>query len=178
MSHVRDTSAGITGWAKYDGPGMYEPYVEPPIIPMTVAARDVARAKADRKKTIPARRRANFVMTPAGQEELMTMIEQRDAHLSSNQLGSLPYAAAAAQGLIQIELNADTGACDSVMPKPGPCAHIKIHPSAQSEAGMSYEVASSETIPNLGERRLSFWTEGAGPPRAWLSRSPTLTCFY
>ena len=117
--------------------------------------------------------RANLLMTPAGQEELMTMIERRDARPSSNQSGSLPYATAAAQGLseisqdrwIQIELTADTGACDSVIPKAVPCAHTKIHPSAQSESGMSYEVASSETIPSLGERCLSVWTEGAGPPQ-------------
>ena len=30
---------------------------------------------------------------------------------------------------------------------------------------MSYGVANSETIPNLGERRLSIWTEGACAPK-------------
>ena len=101
------------------------------------------------------------------------MIERRDDHPSSNQLGCLLCATVAAQGLsevsrdswVQIELTANTGACDSVMPKTGPCAHIKIHPSAQSEVGILYEVASSESTPKLGERRLSIWTEGAGAPK-------------
>ena len=66
---------------------------------------------------------------------------------------------------IQIELTVDAGACDSVMPKAGPCADIKIHPSAQSEARKSYDLASPGTILNLGELRLSIWTEGAGAPK-------------
>ena len=50
LAQVRDTSAGITGWAKYDGPEIHDPYVEPPIIPTTVPAPDVARAKAKHDK--------------------------------------------------------------------------------------------------------------------------------
>ena len=89
----------------------------------------------------------------------MKMTGQRDIRPSSTQLRSLLYALVTAQGLsenshdrwIQIKLTADTGACVSVMPKAGPCAHIKIHSSAYSAVGMSHEDANLETIPNLGE---------------------------
>jgi hypothetical protein len=36
----------------------------------------------------------------------------------------------------------------------------------QSLNGMEYEVASGESIPNLGERRCEMWTEGAAFPKA------------
>ena len=66
---------------------------------------------------------------------------------------------------IEIEMTADTGACDTVMPKTGPFEGIKIYPSQQSERGMLYEVANKQTIPCLGERRLEIWTEGAQSAR-------------
>ena len=47
------------------------------------------------------------------------------------------------------------------MPKTGLFEHLKIFPSRQSELGLEYEVANAATIPNLGERRLEVWTEGA-----------------
>ena len=64
----------------------------------------------------------------------------------------------------EVELTADTGACDTVMPK-DMCPGIPIVPSFQSLNGMEYEVASGESIPNLGERRCVRWTEGAVQPR-------------
>ena len=64
----------------------------------------------------------------------------------------------------EIELTADTGACDSVMPMIL-CPDIPIVPSPQSQRGMEYEVANAATIPCLGERRLEVWTEGANAPR-------------
>jgi hypothetical protein len=36
----------------------------------------------------------------------------------------------------------------------------------QSINGMEYEVATGESIPNLGERRCEMWTEGAESPKA------------
>ena len=69
-------------------------------------------------------------------------------------------------GWVQIELTADSGACDSVMPRDGPCEDMQIFPSVQSEAGFSYEVANGEELPCFGERRLLVWTEGAEQPRA------------
>ena len=45
------------------------------------------------------------------------------------------------------------------------CTKIPIQPSIQSINLMEYEVASGETIPNLGERRCVMWTEGASSER-------------
>ena len=61
---------------------------------------------------------------------------------------------------IEIELTADSGACDTVIPRKLAEA-IPIMPSLASLRGMEYEVASGQTIPNLGERRCLVWTEGA-----------------
>ena len=52
----------------------------------------------------------------------------------------------------EMELTADTGACDTVVPKLM-CPGIPITPSVQSLRGMEYEVATGESIPNLGEKR-------------------------
>ena len=65
----------------------------------------------------------------------------------------------------EIELTADTGACDTVIPKSW-CACIPVVPSPQSIQGMEYEVATGESIPNLGERRCEMWTEAATQPKA------------
>ena len=46
----------------------------------------------------------------------------------------------------------DTGACDTVVPQLM-CPGIPITPSAQSLRGMGYEVATGESMPNLGEKR-------------------------
>ena len=69
-----------------------------------------------------------------------------------------------AEEWIEIELTADTGACDTVIPK-GMCPGIPIVPSPQSILKLSYEVADGRPIPNLGERRCQMWTEGATAPR-------------
>ena len=66
---------------------------------------------------------------------------------------------------IEIEMTADTGACDTVMPRSGPYESIQIYPSNQSERGMLYEVANKQTIPCLGERRLEVWIENASASR-------------
>ena len=65
---------------------------------------------------------------------------------------------------IEIELTADTGACDTVIPR-AMCGAIPILPSLQSQRGMQYEVATGASIPNLGERRCLMWTEGASDPK-------------
>ena len=65
---------------------------------------------------------------------------------------------------IEIELTADTGACDTVMPR-SMAAHIPIQPSLQSLNSMKYEVADGSEIPNLGERRCVMWTENAAEAR-------------
>ena len=65
----------------------------------------------------------------------------------------------------EVELTADTGACDTVVPKLM-CPGIPITPSVQSLRGMEYEVATGESIPNLGEKRCEMWTEGASAPKS------------
>ena len=59
---------------------------------------------------------------------------------------------------LEVELTADTGACDTVIPRKM-CPKIPIQASLQSRSGMEYEVADGNTIPNLGERRCLMWTE-------------------
>ena len=64
---------------------------------------------------------------------------------------------------VQVELTADTGACDTVMPRTM-CSGIPIVPSMQSIRELKYEVANGQEIPNLGERRCMMWAEnGSGP---------------
>ena len=60
---------------------------------------------------------------------------------------------------VEIELTADSGACDTVIPRPMADV-IPIMPSPASLRGMEYEVASGQSIPNLGERRCLIWKEG------------------
>jgi len=61
---------------------------------------------------------------------------------------------------IEVELTADSGACDTVIPRTT-AEGIPIMPSLASLRGMEYEVANGHTIPNLGERRCLVWTENA-----------------
>ena len=68
------------------------------------------------------------------------------------------------EGWEEIEMTADSGACDTVMPRKM-CSFIPIVPSMQSMREMEYEVANGANIPNLGERRCMMWTEGASAPR-------------
>ena len=112
-------------------------------------------------------------MTDAGQKELENIAEQRKPNGQISELnyakGSISSTAPQQQsvdGWIQIELTADSGACDSVMPKAGIWEGIQIWPSMQSERGFDYEVANGDTIPCLGERRLQLRTEGSNQPRA------------
>ena len=61
---------------------------------------------------------------------------------------------------VEIELTADSGACDTVITRKV-AESIPIMPSLASLRGMEYEVANGQSIPNLGERRCLVWTEGA-----------------
>ena len=75
----------------------------------------------------------------------------------------LTYAGTDVCGISQMEWTCidvivDSGACESVMPR-SMCSHIAIVPSAQSRAGVEYEVASGLCIPNLGERHCEVFTE-------------------
>ena len=66
---------------------------------------------------------------------------------------------------IEVELCADTGACDTVMARKL-CGKIQVQPPSHSINGMEYEVADENTILNLGERRCLMWANGASKPRA------------
>ena len=65
---------------------------------------------------------------------------------------------------VEVELTADTGACDTVIPQKL-CPGIPIRPSLQSMRGMEYGVSDGRSIPNLGERHCLLWTENASQPR-------------
>ena len=75
-----------------------------------------------------------------------------------------PLGAGCEEEWYKLEFTADTGACDTVMPK-STAEHIVIQPSLQSLRSMEYEVADGRSIPNLGERRCLVWTENATMPR-------------
>jgi hypothetical protein len=110
-----------------------------------------------------------------GQNDLLKRISDRDEHPPSY-LSVFDYSdgtkamlcstgpSGEAEEWIEIELTADTGACDTVMPR-AMAAHIPIQPSLQSLKSMMYEVADGNEIPNLGERRCLMWTETAAEAR-------------
>ena len=70
----------------------------------------------------------------------------------------------ASEEWFEIELTADTGACDTVIPRTA-CPKIPIQSSLQSLRQREYEIADGSTIPNLGERRCLMWTEDATQAR-------------
>jgi hypothetical protein len=119
--------------------------------------------------------RNKYWMTDEGQQELLRMYETARPPTSSKYragLCPLDYTSASKAMLnaatatgggvddewVEVELTADTGACDTVIPK-DLCPNIPIMASLQSLRGMEYEVANGESIPNLGERRCLMWTE-------------------
>ena len=74
--------------------------------------------------------------------------------------GALSPVSEANNGWFQIEVTVDSGACDTVMPL-SMCEGIDVIPSLASLRGMNYEVANSQLIPNLGERRCEMITPGS-----------------
>ena len=59
---------------------------------------------------------------------------------------------------MEIEITIDSGACDTVMPE-NMCPHISLLSSDSSRAGLEYEVANGEGLPNLGEKKCLMMTE-------------------
>ena len=59
---------------------------------------------------------------------------------------------------VEIEITIDSGACDTVMPE-NMCPHISLLASESSRAGLEYEVANGEGLPNLGEKKCLMMTE-------------------
>ena len=119
---------------------------------------------------------ADYWTSDAGQAELLRKIDERSRRPSPNSLNIFDYsqeskaflssATAASDGeeWIEVEMCADTGACDTVMPR-SLCPKIPIRPSLQSLNMMMYEVADGKEIPNLGERACLMWTDGATQER-------------
>ena len=120
-----------------------------------------------------ANKKLDYLMTEEGQRELMQMIREEELHPTRKSLSVMTVKASKGQSLsavdsgqwVRIDLTADTGACDSVMPREGPWAGIEIVPSEMSRREDEYEVANAESIPNLGERHLAIWAEGSTQPR-------------
>jgi hypothetical protein len=110
-----------------------------------------------------------------GQEELKKMSEEREKkptaginifdYTVSSKASLCPMSAPAADEWYEVELTADTGACDTVMPK-AMCSGIPIVDSPQSLKGLEYEVATGQAIPNLGQRCCELWTDGASSGKA------------
>ena len=61
---------------------------------------------------------------------------------------------------IEVEPSADSGACDTVIPRKT-AESIPNLPSLASLRGMEYKVPDGQSIPNLGERRCLMWTKNA-----------------
>ena len=108
-------------------------------------------------------------LSEEGQKRLQDMDKERSAtHQGS--LNIFDYSTASKASLcpmtspseewFEVELTADTGACDTVIPK-AMCPKIPITPSFQSINGLEYEFATGASIPNLGEKKCEMWTEGA-----------------
>ena len=121
-------------------------------------------------------KRSDYWTSDEGQSELLRMIDERSKPPGKGSLSALDYtqeskamlsAASPAnqeEEWYELEMTADTGACDTVMPKEM-ASHIPIQPSLQSLRSMQYEVADGTQIPNLGERRCVMWTEDATSAR-------------
>jgi hypothetical protein len=126
--------------------------------------------------TMAKKEKSDYWLTDAGQTELLRRIDKRSKPPSAGGLCVFDYtqeskamlsaAGPVSQGeeWFELEMTADTGACDTVMPKKM-AEHILIQPSLQSLRSMEYEVADGRGIPNLGERRCVMWTENATEPR-------------
>ena len=67
-------------------------------------------------------------------------------------------------GWREIEVTADSGACETVMPT-SQCEDIRIEASEGSRKNKHYEVANGQAIRNVGERRMVMMTEGSSRPK-------------
>ena len=124
-------------------------------------------------KVMSKKQMTEYWLSDDGQDELVRRIEERSkkpetlAMLDYNADTKAMLSSASTSDVeewIEVELTADTGACDTVMPR-SMAQHIPIQPSAQSLSSMMYEVADGNEIPNLGERRCVMWTEGSHDAR-------------
>jgi hypothetical protein len=159
---VANSSGGILAWAQYDGPGAFPKY-EPPPISSSIPKQEIAARRRSKKEL---KRLHEFYATEAGEAELQRIADQRERKMIS-MLGYTKQSLSAViqpDEWIEMELTADSGACDTVMPRQGLWSCIPISPSFASERGFEYEVANGAAIPCLGERKLEVWAEGASVP--------------
>ena len=63
---------------------------------------------------------------------------------------------------VLIDVIADSGACETVMPK-GLCPNIALRESEASKAGVEYEVANCKAVPNLEERHCEIFCRSQHP---------------
>ena len=127
------------------------------------------------RKEKKAHKKLDYLMTDKGQKELLEMVKDNEVNPDNRRsLSVMTVKSPTTAGLstvdqgqwVRIDLTADSGACDSVIPREGPWAGIQIVPSEMSRTQEEYEVANAASIPNLGERHLSIWTEGSSHTRS------------
>jgi hypothetical protein len=118
-------------------------------------------------KALEMEHRNKYWTTDAGQEKLLRRYEAASKPSSASQrcngMFIFDYTAQSKSMLsaatpsggedrdewVEVEMTADTGACDTVIPK-DMCASIPIKDSLQYLRGMEYEEANGDSIPNLG----------------------------
>ena len=114
------------------------------------------RIQADSKHppTAPRRWGSSFCTGTPG----LSPLDYTQASKDPIQKGSLG-AVGSDEEWVEMELTADSGACDTVILRKT-AESIPIMPSLASLRGMEYEVANGQLIPNLGERRCLDWSIG------------------
>ena len=130
----------------------------------------------------PVRKTADYYMTEAGQLELGERTKKRDDPKSrmTSSLNILEYASQDVSSMdmdnnkwVCIDLTADSGACDSVMPRKEPCEKMKIYPLMQSEWGCSMKLQTLRHSRASERGGLRFGPNARNRPRPWRSRLPT-----
>ena len=115
----------------------------------------------------------DYLLSEEGQKMLLAEIEKKKKPPVTGGNHLSPLIPASTNALMpitneeeweEIELCADTGACDNVMPKEMG-KHIPILASLMSKAGGKYECANAANIANLGERRCLLWADNSSGPK-------------
>ena len=132
---VESSSLGITGWASYI-PNEHDFYGETePIQRNRWSCPHDKKAEKDQRRGLKASSDPlDHYLTEKGQAELERLSIERDRPPERAQLNVKTYAnqeisEVGEGGWVQLELTADSGAVDSVMPQKGPWAGFKIYPS-------------------------------------------------
>ena len=137
---------GWTDWTLGDA----DVFRDPGHFAQTKSRREIEEHRKQKKANKvdrPVWKTVDYYMTEAGQLELGEMIRKRDDP-RSRIISSLKILEVVSQDVSSMEmdnkdwvcigLTADSGACDSVMPRKGHCEKMKIYPSVQSEQELQY----------------------------------------